>query len=676
MIYLAYENRDYTHLSENEKQRIDLIAQAIRNKAYGIDVRESIALAIEWVNREYKLTIENNMLTLKEFENAKSKVANLELDMDKFIQRYSEQIAGNTSLDETIDARIDATGVSHTTLKDRLDKENQEVNTKLAKIANGTFINASNPPEGFSPLVPDANYYDEVNKKYYKDEQMTIPATDNRGRLTALVYHLHQNGGGTILLPEGRMCFRSGVKWESDVSLLGAGMSDTELVVEGELFDLLYSNKSFSSTGSDANNPAVWHNNCRFENFSVDLIGLTSPYNSVGGKAFFILYMNKPVFRNLILKNSIGTALGNDFLVHGVIENVWTYNAGRNWGIAHPTLGYIRVGQSGIGVGTGAFDEEPLVIRDCFTFNSGNYGIFVETQRTNIHSKFAKIINCFATGNRIGFGNRGSGATLFDGVTAFKNKEDGIRLRRGSSGDQIVNSQISHNSEDGIAMEDDYMGNILIANNDIHNNRRGIVSAGNLKTETSIKDLFIKHNKIHYNSGAGVYLARALPVNENYVVEGNKLYSNGVVGLHVVGVDGLNVLNNVFYDKQDPVLQTIPLQIDNVVINYFIDGNDFGQDLQYRFYSLDGKIGDNKGLSNVARGTATFEDGSAYVNITHNLGRPFETVIPNNPVIITTPYRNPQGGVWVADYTSRHTASLQRENTVGNLTVNWIAMRS
>lgn len=136
MIYLAYENRDYTHLSEEEKQKIELIAQAIRNKAYGIDVRESIALAIEWVNREYKLTIENNILTLKEFENAKSKVSALELDMDKFIQRYSEQIASNTSLDETIDARVDATGVSHTTLKDRLDKDQQEVNTRFEENPN------------------------------------------------------------------------------------------------------------------------------------------------------------------------------------------------------------------------------------------------------------------------------------------------------------------------------------------------------------------------------------------------------------------------------------------------------------------------------------------------------------------------------------------------------------
>ena len=673
---------------------IEEALSAIKNAIYGKDVRQAMHDGIlqaeggaGTVAKEAAKSAKEAEASAKESEiasraiegkadqavtmarSANSKSDSTQLQLDEIV------IDGDSSV-EAAQARVDIKNISYATLKDRLDTEQQEVNAQLAQIANGTFINALNPPEGFSPVVPDANYYDEVNKKYYKDEEMTIPATDNRGRLTALVYHLHQNGGGTILLPEGKICFRSGVKWESDVSLLGAGMSDTELVVEGELFDMFYSNKSFSSTGSDANNPAVWHNNCRFENFSVDLIGLTSPYNSVGGKAFFILYMNKPVFRNLILKNTIGTALGNDFLVHGVIENVWTYNAGRNWGVPHPTYGYIKVGQSGIGVGTGAFDEEPLVIRDCFTFNSGNYGIFVETQRTNMRSKFAKIINCFATENRIGFGNRGSGATLFDGVTAYKNKEDGIRLRLGSSGDQIVNSQISYNVEDGISMEGDYLGNVIIENNDIHNNRRGIVSGGDLETETSIKDLFIQHNKVHYNSEAGIYLARSLPVNENYVIDGNKIYSNGVVGLHVAGVDGLNVLNNVFYDKQDPALQTIPLQIENLVKKYHIDGNDFGQDLQYRFYSLDGKIGDNKGLSNVAQGTATFEDGSSYVNITHNLGKPFETVVPDTPVITITPYRNPKGGVWVSDYISRNGASLFRENTVGNLTVNWIAMRS
>ena len=174
---MAYENRDYTHLSENEKQKIELIAQAIRNKAYGIDVRESIALAIEWVNREYKLTIENNILTLKEFENAKAKVSTLELDMDEFIQRYSEQIAGNTSLDETIDARTDATGVSHTTLKDRLDKDQQEVSAQLAQTERRTrkhISEFSSVQEAFDSGEPL-----KITKGVYLTSDLTIPSNSD-----------------------------------------------------------------------------------------------------------------------------------------------------------------------------------------------------------------------------------------------------------------------------------------------------------------------------------------------------------------------------------------------------------------------------------------------------------------------------------------------------------------
>ena len=190
---MAYENRDYTHLSENEKQKIELIAQAIRNKAYGIDVRESIALAIEWVNREYKLTIENNILTLKEFENAKSKVSALELDMDEFIKRYSEQIAGNTSLDETIDARVDATGVSHTTLKDRLDKEQQEVTEQLVEKTDesifiggkrkGTTYGLNNEDAIYSWWTSNALRYDGVRDKAY------LGVVDRLGRQGLMSYN-------------------------------------------------------------------------------------------------------------------------------------------------------------------------------------------------------------------------------------------------------------------------------------------------------------------------------------------------------------------------------------------------------------------------------------------------------------------------------------------------------
>ena len=54
--------------------------------------------------------------------------------------RFNQAISGVTIDSEVIDARVDATGVSRTTLKDRLDKEQQEVTAQLAQKANQTAL--------------------------------------------------------------------------------------------------------------------------------------------------------------------------------------------------------------------------------------------------------------------------------------------------------------------------------------------------------------------------------------------------------------------------------------------------------------------------------------------------------------------------------------------------------
>lgn len=172
---MAYENRDYTHLSESEKQRLELIAQAIRNKAYGIDVRESIALAIEWVNREYKSTIENNILTVKEFENAKRKVNTLEADMSAFLKRYSEQVAANTDLDEVIDARLSGESRYFTSLKQRLDKENEKTYGK----------------DTINKVPPMVTFY--LDDAYEADYDIVMPKASSLGiPITICIYKTSQ----------------------------------------------------------------------------------------------------------------------------------------------------------------------------------------------------------------------------------------------------------------------------------------------------------------------------------------------------------------------------------------------------------------------------------------------------------------------------------------------------
>ena len=52
---MAYENLDYTHLTPEQAKTVDGIAEAIRNKAYGIDVREAMARALEIVSNAISL---------------------------------------------------------------------------------------------------------------------------------------------------------------------------------------------------------------------------------------------------------------------------------------------------------------------------------------------------------------------------------------------------------------------------------------------------------------------------------------------------------------------------------------------------------------------------------------------------------------------------------------------
>ncbi|MFW5411573.1 hypothetical protein [Aerococcus urinaeequi] len=52
---MAYENLDYTHLTPEQLRTVEDIANAIRNKAYGIDVREAMARALEIVSNAISL---------------------------------------------------------------------------------------------------------------------------------------------------------------------------------------------------------------------------------------------------------------------------------------------------------------------------------------------------------------------------------------------------------------------------------------------------------------------------------------------------------------------------------------------------------------------------------------------------------------------------------------------
>src|SRR5699024_1701390 len=100
-------------------ESIKKLANKVRNEIYGRDVRESIAQSMEVSGETSNEANERS----KDTDARQTDVEN----------RFDDQIAGNTDIDEVIDARRPEGGESYPTLRKRLDGEHKEVTTQLAE---------------------------------------------------------------------------------------------------------------------------------------------------------------------------------------------------------------------------------------------------------------------------------------------------------------------------------------------------------------------------------------------------------------------------------------------------------------------------------------------------------------------------------------------------------------
>ena len=105
-------------IPENIKQ----LANKVRDEIYGRDVRESIAQSME-VSGE----------TSNEANERSKDTAGRQTDVEN---RFDDQIAGNTDINEVIDARRPEGGESYPTLRKRLDDEHKEVTAQLAQTTD------------------------------------------------------------------------------------------------------------------------------------------------------------------------------------------------------------------------------------------------------------------------------------------------------------------------------------------------------------------------------------------------------------------------------------------------------------------------------------------------------------------------------------------------------------
>lgn len=135
------EYRDEHHITETSNidqskvpSEINKLSTWIRQKMYGEDVRESIARGIEKSGE-----ISQNA------ENISNDTSSRQDDVDKslkdFKDRYDNQIAGNTDINEVIDARKPTNKPSYTTLGKRLDTLQVASNLNIDdKLISGGYV--------------------------------------------------------------------------------------------------------------------------------------------------------------------------------------------------------------------------------------------------------------------------------------------------------------------------------------------------------------------------------------------------------------------------------------------------------------------------------------------------------------------------------------------------------
>ncbi|EEW50415.1 hypothetical protein HMPREF0290_0863 [Corynebacterium efficiens YS-314] len=539
------------------------------------------------------------------------------------------------------------------------------INAVLSVTSPG-IINAANPPAGLTPVVADGHYYDPARFKYFQDAEMTIPATDNAPALQALVDYTHNIGGGTIELPRGKIVTRKAVLWKTGVSMRGAGKVVTRVCAEGVLFSVFTYDTSLPSSGAGGDDPNTqWLENVKFTDFAVDNRGLSSPDPSVSGKAFFLLYMKQPVFRDLVIVNTIGTGLGCDFLIDATVDSIVVRNAGRN-----TRTGY--GGNSGIGIGTAARSKEPLVVSNCFVYDCGNYGIFVETQNNPdnpYRSAYAKIVNCHAERNYRGFGNKGSGPTQWIGCTAVENTTYGFELLQGAYGDKVLGCVASRNGYTGIAVSAPYTGDIMIdATEANENGNYGMLI--NLGGSTNrMKNVAVTGCETARNGWSGI--ATGGPIS-NLTVANCRAFSNGhkaTISAHRRGLflngghDIVTLTGNTVFDDQETKTQDVGIQVDTAANRVVMSGNNApGYSLANAYqYPAEKTVFEANSPSSRIRGTATFTEGAQLLWVTHNRGRaPAE--------IALTPLGNAR--VWVVS-SEPNRMRISRESTGGQLDVMW-----
>ena len=378
-----------------------------------------------------------------------------------------------------------------------------------------------------------------------------VYGTDNTSKLQQAIDETSYNKD-ILFLEKGYYLTKGYLEVKDYLHIKGAGRQVSMLYPIGDSEWM----GGIKGEGRNTNNP---YTDVVFESFGIDNIGCTLNSYTSTSKCLYITFMQRPIFRDLFLANSCGTALGCDFLRDYLIESCILFRGGRQV----KELGN-EAGGSGIGIGTGYWTSENGLVIGNTALECGNNGIFFESQSGSVQSHGIRCIGNYAKYCKVGIADKATkGSIIANNIVELC--ERGIYVGVGFnpilfSSDGIICDNILNGCNIVVTFEE---GSYRICNNTInpfsaeHNYNMNSQISIELGNKGKTKNVFIENNYIHDTKGYKVIALQSnCPLNM-LVVKGNTIRNIDDTSVNVRGIDVssnvnyLYVENNIICDDRD-----------------------------------------------------------------------------------------------------------------------------
>ncbi|HGH0753312.1 TPA: right-handed parallel beta-helix repeat-containing protein [Klebsiella pneumoniae] len=391
---------------------------------------------------------------------------------------------------------------------------------------------------------------------------------------------LSGKGGGIVYLPMAYYPLSTFIIPRSNVSIVGEGDKSVLLPYK--------QNTAIRFVGTLTN----YLENVMMSNFTIEgenqvLLPGASYVPDIKGT--YIKHWRNCVMDRVNMRNIGATALGNDMADNCAITRCYIENFGRlapNPGAAG--IWERPLGASGIGIGTGALDDEPLFMAFNTVKTGTNFPMFLEPQGGGAAR------GAIALGNILMGGYAGLADCGVDGFQAIANQ---IRLNKfgilrypgtNNSGKpgrraQFISNIVDSNEEHGVysysTKTDPLIGWNIYAHNQVTNNGKDGMNFRYTNPDVVLQNETIDNNHIAGNGRHGVNVEAAKAVincditNNKVWGNGQKEAGNGVNSTSAIPFTACSINNNKIRDTQTVPTQQYPVSLTGVLTDVDISVN-------------------------------------------------------------------------------------------------------